>query len=251
MRIEYTVHMENLGAAHSSPNLSGILPVLTEPPSRNLFKTYSNGELFPVVDHVTGSCIGYKEREAVHADGDFHMGVQAFIVRENRVGNIEVLIQKRSSSVDISKGRHDQSLATQLLAKDGGDLIAALKRGLREELDIQQEEIELASVGASAELRIYKKYEEDPLLYNREFISLYFVKVRRREIHSSNPKVAGLEWMEWGTFVERVKENPADFAKTCRFYVMNAWMLEETERALKDFVRGERTPGVFTMKKCY
>ncbi len=212
---------------------------------------YPDGNLIPVVDPAIGHLIAYKDREVVHQEGDFHLGVQAYIVREGENGKIEVLMQKRSEAVDISKGRHDQSLATQLLAKDNGNLKAALKRGLMEELDIRENEIEIASVGEPAELRIYKKYEEDPKLYNREYIYLYFVKVSHRNIRSSNPKVAGVEWMEWKDFVAKIKKTPGSFAKTARFYVMNPTVLEETEKALIKFIKGEPVPDSFPIRRAY
>ncbi len=213
-----------------------------------------DGEAIPVVDQAIGHFISYKSREAVHTEGDFHLGVQAYIVRKNEQGRIVVLVQTRSHSVDISKGRNDQSLATQLLAKDKGDLNAALKRGLMEELNISENEIEFTSIGAPAEFRIHKKYEEDPLMYNREFVYLYFVKVNRSDIRSNNPKVAGLEWMEWPAFVQRLKNSPADFAKTARFYVMNPRILEETEKALQRFIEGDNSHDAntnFPVKKGY
>jgi nicotinic acid mononucleotide adenylyltransferase/isopentenyldiphosphate isomerase len=213
-----------------------------------------DGEAIPVVDHAIGHFISYKSREVVHTEGDFHLGVQAYIVRKDEAGQLVVLVQTRSHTVDISKGRNDQSLATQLLAKDKGDLSTALKRGLMEELSISEDEIEFASIGAPAEFRIHKKYEEDPLMYNREFIYLYFVKVNRADIRSNNPKVAGLEWMEWSAFVQKLKNSPADFAKTARFYVMNPKILEETERVLQNFIDGHDLSDVnsnFPVKKGY
>lgn len=197
-----------------------------------------DGELIPVVDHAIGHVIAYKERQNVHTEGDFHVGIQAYIVREGAGGSIEVLVQRRSNVVDIAKGKRDQSLATQILAKDRGDLIAGLKRGLMEELGIAEHEIEIASIGGLTELRIYKKYEEDPDLYNREFIYLYFVKVPRRDIQSTNPKVAGLEWMPWSDYVQHLKKSPSTFTKTARCYVVNPTILKETEAALKSFIQG-------------
>lgn len=131
--------------------------------------------MIPVVDPAIGHLIGYKERSRVHSDGDFHVGIQAYIVRINEEGQTEVLVQKRSGVVDIAKGQFDQSLATQILAKDGGALKAALIRGLKEELDIDEDEIEVAPLGLHAELKVYKKYADDPNLYNWEFIYLNFV----------------------------------------------------------------------------
>ncbi|HTL46946.1 MAG TPA: NUDIX domain-containing protein [Verrucomicrobiae bacterium] len=211
-----------------------------------------NSDLIPIVDPALGHVIGYKDRRLVHSEGDFHVGIQAYIVCTNEEGQIEVLVQKRSGVVDIAKGQLDQSLATQILAKDGGGLRAALIRGLKEELDIDEEEIEAVPLGLHSELKIYKKYAADPDLYNREFIYLSFVQIKRRDIRSKNPKVADLEWVSWAEYVRRMKESPENFTKTAWFYIMNPDILHQTEQELERFINKASTkPLLCPLEKAY
>ena len=221
-------------------------------PGSDLISSTDN-DLIPVVDAAIGHLIGYKDRRTVHSEGDFHIGIQAYVVRINEQGQTEVLVQKRSGIVDISKGQFDQSLATQILAKDGGALRGALIRGLREELEVREDEIEIAPCGLQAELKVYKKYSDDPDLYNREFICLNFVRVKRKDIQSKNPKVDHLLWMTWSDYISHMRAHPENFTKTAWFYVMNPDILRQTEQELDRFFKNDPTqqPLATPLKKAY
>ncbi|GGN08361.1 hypothetical protein [Streptomyces fuscichromogenes] len=79
----------------------------------------SGSDVFPVFDPVTAECTGHKERDRVHAEGDWHRGVHANVVRPNSLGTFDILVQRRSGHVDLAGGQYDQSLATQMTDQDG------------------------------------------------------------------------------------------------------------------------------------
>ena len=194
-------------------------------------------ERFPIFSHF-GELIGTEERAIVHKNGTWHRGVQAYVIYETQDGRIQVLRQKRSQIVDIAKGKYDQSLATQIIAADGAEPENALKRGLRQELGIMEDEIEYTRVGREGWLRAIKKYDEDPSLKNFETISLYIVKVNRQDIEPVSPKVDSVEWVDWEEYASDLMAHVDEYTSTARFYVADPIMLRETNKAIEHFVGG-------------
>lgn len=173
-------------------------------PSKQLFYIYSE----------SGERLGVKDREMVHREGDWHKGVQL-----NLCNRGQLLMQRRSSQVDIAKGLLDQTLATQLLVTDEESDLQALRRGLWDELGIDIDTLHIKHVAGPR--KIVKRYQYDSALYNREFVTLYQAEIPHQKIVSMNPKVESLFWMP----VEEVKkiaaEKPEKFTQT---FVM--WLKE-------------------------
>lgn len=183
-----------------------------------------SSDVFPVFDPVTEEFQGHKPRVRVHREGDWHRGVQANVVRPNAIGTFDILVQERSSGVDIAGGKFDQSLATQMLDEDGRDQDTALRRGLRDELGIT----DYRSVRLPRRLRIVKTYDEHPDTLNRELISLYLVTAENNdEIVPASPKVRRAFWMEWAEFLTFFAKNRTAFTKTGQFYFGTPLLVHE------------------------
>lgn len=119
--------------------------------------------------------IGSSSREEVHSQGLWHKGVQLNILFGD-----EILLQTRSSHVDISKGLIDQTIAVQMLEVDNEDEISALRRGAFEELAIELEINKIIS--KSRNIKISKTYVEDSMLINNEFVSLYEYNIETKNL---------------------------------------------------------------------
>jgi len=171
-------------------------------------------QIFPIFDPITEDLLGYKERELVHRDGDWHRGIQANVYRNTEDG-CEILVQRRSSIVDIGKGKLDQSLATQMIDKDALDEDRTLFRGLKYELGITR----FHSIKMKTTMRIVKTYDEQPGILNKELLSLYLVEIdAKKPVHAVSPKVQSLEWWSWKKFKAYFAKHPDHFTKTAQFY---------------------------------
>jgi hypothetical protein len=199
-------------------------------------------QLFPVLDFITRSRIGVLPRTEVHRRGLWHEGVQAFIVRVDRTGTLQTLVQERSRHTDISARKIDQSLATQAQVGDNGDLDTTFKRGLRDEYGICEDEVRYVRVGAEGWLRVSKRYREDLTLYNREFVSLFLAQPVDpfAIIQPVSLKVERVYWQNWDDFVRSVQSHPQDYTKTSRFYVLNQPLRQSIQQQIKRFL--ERKP---------
>jgi len=170
----------------------------------------------PVFDPLSEAFLDYKPREEIHRDGDWHRGVQAFVVRPNAFGTFDTIVQVRSGAVDIGRHKYDQSLATQMTIGDGLDESVTLERGLREELNIT----EYRSIHVPVTLRIVKTYEDDVGILNRELISLHIVATSQSpSVPSHCGKISCFEWMEWNEFLSFFDRQPDAFTKTGQFYL--------------------------------
>lgn len=163
--------------------------------------------------------IGVKARKLVHADGDWHRGIQLNIICGD-----EILLQIRAGSVDIAKNLIDQSLATQLLVQDDEDEYKALARGLKDELGITPSLDEIIKV--ASDQKIIKTYEYDSSLYNREFVTLFEWRLKEKRIFKPNStKVELLLWMHIDEVKRVALDNPNLFTKT--FYM---WLTTHMDR---------------------
>lgn len=176
-------------------------------------------QVFYTIDPVTLLPMSTKDRIDVHEDGDWHMAVTAFIFRVNLAGKIEVLIQERSEYVDIAQKHFDQSLATQLLLEDENDTEMALFRGLKEELDLHNDDIHQIQLwNTPGSVYISKQYKYNPELWNREIVSNYLIQIKYDAKMSGNFKVLGLEWLPWEEVCNLVRVRPNKFTKSVRLY---------------------------------
>ncbi len=180
-------------------------------------------------------------RDVVHRKGWWHYGIQANLVRLNDRGEIQILVQRRSDIVDISKLKNDQSLATQTLYTDNSPE-STFERGLKEELGIEINEIDFFKFLPNASFFIIKRYKENDKLINKEKLSLFVATFKSpRNIHPNSHKVNSLEWVDWNMFVEKVHSSPDEYTKTIRFYIKNKLLRGMLEEQTLDFVKkGER-----------
>lgn len=172
----------------------------------------ANEQDLPIFDKRAQHTVGRKEHESVHRDGDWHYAIQANIIRPHGA-SFDILVQKRSDAVDIGKGKYDQSLATQLIAADQFSTTRAMYRGLKEELDA----VPAFYSKLDMDMRIVKRYPDQPEMYNRERVALYVVRTED-DPHIANPKVAEIFWLPWKEFLDFYTENDGLFTKTARMY---------------------------------
>lgn len=166
----------------------------------------SEGQAFYIYTE-TGERLGIKDRGLVHRHGDWHRGVQL-----NLYNNGDLLLQRRSGVVDIAKGLLNQSLATQLVVEDHESDVIALRRGLLSELGINI--ATLAVTHVAGPVKITKRYEYDPGLLNREFVTLYQAELPHRDVSSGNIKVAELFWMPVNKVKSLAHQDKTQFTKT-------------------------------------
>lgn len=108
-----------------------------------------------------------KSREEIHRAGDWHRAVHVWLMN----GRGEVLIQKRSATVDLFRGHWDVSLAGHVRSLEENR--GAARRELKEELGVDAELDELKLLGTvRSELR-------DGANRENQFVDVY---VLRREL---------------------------------------------------------------------
>ena len=189
----------------------------------------------PIFHQTSESFEGYVPREVVHKTGQWHKGIQANIVVKSR-DTFTMLFQRRSEVVDISKGRFDQSLATQMTKEDGLSEYQTLKRGLREELGIT----EFSYRKVPLRMKIMKTYESDGTLKNNELLSLYVVLIKNKsQVKITSGKVAGIFWLKWDESVRFVNENANEFTKTAQFYFSDRVVLSQMESTTHNLLRNK------------
>jgi 8-oxo-dGTP diphosphatase len=195
-------------------------------------------DVFPIFSPISIRHIGYKSRDLVHKDGDWHRGIQANIIRQNRNGGFDVLVQQRSDGVDIGRNKYDQSLAVQMLQEDNLDCIKSLRRGMLSELGIKKSEFTYSL--AMGDQYIIKKYKDDTTKLNREVIRLYIVKLNKNiEPKVRTQKIRKLEWMEWKSFQVFFSKNKRCFTKTAQYYFSHNTVMKEIENSSNSLLRGQ------------
>lgn len=171
----------------------------------------------PIFDPISEKQIGRKKRNTIHKKGLWHKGIQVNIVRKNQLGTFDVLVQKRSNKVDISKNKYDQSVAIQMISLDHLDEKLSLKRGLYEELGIRKYDYRKMPLN----IRIIKTYADSGHI-NKEMIVLYTVMLpRRSNVRIRSEKLVELVWFEWNSLLELVRENQDSITKTAQLYFLN------------------------------
>lgn len=216
--------------------LDSIVSAFEKPDTVRQVEPDRSMQIFPIFDPITETHVEYKLRSQVHEQGDWHKGMQAHIIRKHPQDSnrFQALIQQRSDTVDINKGKMDQSLATQMLDIDRLDESMTLRRGLQEELGITLFRSMKVNVGG---LRIAKTYKEYPTKYNREITSLYLVVVEdENQITKKSDKVRNIFWMDWEDFVISTQERPDDFTKTPQLYLRNDMLRSHIENLSHQFL---------------
>ncbi|MGI5887907.1 MAG: NUDIX hydrolase [Oscillospiraceae bacterium] len=156
-----------------------------------------------------GSVTGrIKERSLVHRDGDLHGSVHIFIIRDNRDGTHDVLLQRRSYHKDSYPGQLDTSCAGHLSA--GDDYITGAIRECREELGLSIKESDLRLI---LEFRL----DSDTEFYGKPFRNHEFVKVYRlmkpvemEDLKFQKEEIEELEWMDIRDVFEKIYSNTGE-----------------------------------------
>lgn len=172
---------------------------------------------------VDGNYLGTKSRSNIHRNGNFHMAVQAFIVRKGNQGQLQVLSQHRRI-VDIAKSKWDHSTAVQMLPEDKRDPLMGILRGLELELSVGKDSIkQIHLVSDGITMRSSRKYGDEPSdLYNREFVFVTVVELKNDTNIRPNPvKIGGLKWIDWEELVPAVLKDASHFTKNLRHNFVN------------------------------
>lgn len=208
-------------------------------------------QTFHIYDPVSLDKIDQKLRVNVHSEGDWHLAVTAFIFRLGKDNEVEVLVQERSQYVDIAQKHFDQSLATQLIVEDQGDTEVALRRGLIEELNINDKHImKIFKWNDPGDIYISKQYIDNPELWNREIVVNYCVMISPHVVIENNFKVKGIEWLPWPEFCDLVRMQPNNFTKSVRMYAVADSAASELNKVMYAMAH-EETPKKFSKKMFY
>ncbi len=126
-------------------------------------------EYFDIVNEngePTGKTVS---REKAHRDGILHRTTHVWLVRDDREGRYQILLQKRSREKDSFPGLYDTSSAGHIPAGDEPKVSAL--RELKEELGITATAEQLAFAGS---FRIqYEKVFHGRLFRDNEFAEVY------------------------------------------------------------------------------
>ncbi|MBF0315354.1 MAG: hypothetical protein HQK52_18175 [Oligoflexia bacterium] len=185
-------------------------------------------------------------RRKGHTNGEYHIGIQAYVFTHTKTG-VQLLVNRRSETVDISKNKLDQ-LAIQVLEEDIS-INHALSRGLKDEIGLNPDEYLVFKI-KNLPLRIEKKYSESLELFNREFIYLYFIYVPNEiaeTIASTTHKISSLHWEPFQIYAEKLLNHPENYTKTARFYVYNDYLRKASEEFVKIIEEAASTKDVISM----
>lgn len=201
----------------------------------NYLKVISKLDVVPFTEDVSTRGM----RSSIHQNGWWHCGILTNLLRVGSLGQLQILVQKRSGQVDIAKQKYDQSLASQMLYKDKNPL-ESFFRGIKEELGIDPSEIEYCEFLPHSKFYIVKKYEENKNILNRERIFLYVATLKmKRKLHLNCNRVSKIEWIDWVDFATDVEKNPYRYTKTARFFLKNKHLKNDLERFMTNFIKGK------------
>ena len=162
-------------------------------------------EYLDIVDEEgipTGQTI---EREVAHRKGIRHRTGHVWIMRKNKKGAVEILLQKRSDNKDSFPGCFDISSAGHIPA--GEEVIPSALRELWEELGLSVLPEELIYCGK-------RSFENKNIFHGKAFwdrqVSSVFVlwkNVDIKELHLQKEEIADAVWMELEACIRAVQEN--------------------------------------------
>lgn len=152
-------------------------------------------EYFDILDENGNKTGKIKLRSEVHRDGDWHKAVHIWIMNNKR----EVLLQRRSATVDSSPNMIDLSCGGHLSA--GEDSISAAKRELKEELGLNVESDELKYIET-----VKSTYNPNPTHMNNEFSDIYILKINKTidELIFQKEEVAEIFYVPYKEFKNMV-----------------------------------------------
>jgi len=144
-----------------------------------------------------------KERELVHRDGDIHGTSHVWIVRKNKLGTFDVLLQLRSKDKDAFPDCYDISSAGHL--PSGQDYLESALRELEEELGIKAKKKDLKYVGMHYS-ELSTEFYGKPFV-NNEISAVYiydkFVDILKLQLQAE--EVQSVRWMEYTECCNRIK----------------------------------------------
>ncbi len=140
-------------------------------------------------------------RPEIHRNGDWHRAVHVWIIN----GRGEVLIQKRSATIDLFKNLRDISLAGHV--RSGETSAGAVRRELKEELGIVAADDDLKFVGTvESELK-------DGENYDKQFSDIYFLRtnINANEMKKQKEEVSEIEFISPAELEKLLSEKPEQF----------------------------------------
>ena len=161
-------------------------------------------ELLDIVD-INGEPTGQvKERTKVHQDGDLHRTSHVWILRDNKRGGQDVLLQKRSKEKDSFPGCYDISSAGHITAGTG--YVESAICELREELGIEVKPEEL-------EERMIRHITNRNIFHGKEFVDNQITRVYRlrkddlkiEELMLQKEEIEEVIWMDYEECLDAVE----------------------------------------------
>ena len=160
-------------------------------------------ELLDIRDRQGNLTGEVKERSKVHADGDIHGTSHVWIVKKNKKGSYDLLLQKRSENKDAFPGCYDISSAGHLPA--GQDYRTSALRELEEELGIKAEPEQLHFIGVHEgnceEIFYGKPFKNHEISH----VYLYCKPINIDELKLQEEEVQEVRWIDFETCCEKAK----------------------------------------------
>ena len=149
-----------------------------------------------------------KSRSKVHHDGDWHRAVHVWIVN----GRGELLIQKRSSAIDLFKNLWDISLAGHV--RSGETSTEAVRRELKEELGIE------VGGGDLKFVETVRSGLTDGENHDRQFSDIYIFRsnISLEEIKKQKKEVADVKFISLVEFKKLLRKKSGQFVPRAEEY---------------------------------
>ncbi len=154
-------------------------------------------EYFETFDDA-GERLGLVARDVVHRSGLWHKSAQVFVFDEAGA----LLIQQRAADKDLYAGLWDYSVGEHL--QPGESFVAGARRGLREELGIDN--VELSALG---ELRRVRQHGDG---YDDRELQRAFRCRWSGELTVDPVEVAATRYIDMTSLRDWVERRPEDFA---------------------------------------
>lgn len=157
-----------------------------------------------------GSITGkVKARAQVHTDGDLHATSHVWIVRANKKGSFDILLQKRSSNKDAYPDCYDISSAGHIPA--GQDYLTSAIREIKEELGLNVDRTELKFIGMH-DGEVKTSFYGKPF-HNHELsaVYLYHKELDPRKMKLQKEEVQSVKWMDFEECLTQVRKGSKEF----------------------------------------
>lgn len=158
------------------------------------------------IRNADGSLSGQvKARDLVHRDGDAHGVSHVWVVRPNKIGTFDVLLQKRSKDKETYPKVYDVSCAGHLSA--GDDYIEAAVREMKEELGLIIKSEDLIFIGIN-DITICEEFHGVPINdHEISNIYVYVCDVSIDKLRLQKSEVEAVRWFESRKCAQLMKAN--------------------------------------------